>query len=437
MRFIHIADVHLGTAFAGRSDDMRNRLRRAAREAFARCVATAVAEQMDALLIAGDLFDGPHVSFKTERFLLAQLGVLAEADIQVVYATGNHDPGRGIRDGGVSWPGNVTVIPGAEPVAVPIVGRSGDTTGYVTGAGHATSHETEDLSRRLHPVPGTSLPQVALLHTQVASAAGSDVHGSYARSNSDHLRAAGFHYWALGHVHARQALSADPPIHYCGNLQGRNPRETGPKGGMLVDLGDPAHPVVEFREFSPVRWEKLAVPGLEGAHTLEALVSEVAAAWKEARSGDPGGPGIEWVVAVDLVGPSALWRKLREAEEVETIEEEVAARLGAVGVEVRAARVHPPARLDDHVARQDVLGATLRLTRDVLAGTERLGLSETDLAGFDRERDGSLDAYLRRLLEGGAEEIMTRMLVGKDEATGHTEAGEAPDLQLALEEADE
>ena len=434
MRFIHIADVHLDTAFAGRSDDMRNRLRHAAREAFGRCVDTAVGEQVDAVLIAGDLFDGGSLSFESERFLLAQLGRLAEADIQVVYATGNHDPGHGLRANGLDWPangldwpGNVTVIPGPDPVTVPVMGRTGDIVGHVTGAGHATARETTDLSLRLEPVPDTALPQVAILHTQVTSATGRDVHRAYAPSGIEHLRAAGFHYWALGHVHLRQELSADPPVLYCGNLQGRNPRESGPKGGLLVDLGDPAHPVIEFREFSRVRWEKVTVSGLEGVRSLDGLVNEIAAGWDVARSSDSGSDDTEWMVAVDLAGPSPMWRKLREEEEIATIEDEVAARLGALGAEVRAGRLHPAAQIDDHVDREDVLGAGLRLCGDVLSGKDRLGLADTDLAGFDPERDRTLDAYLRRLLAGGAEEIMTRMLVPREEQ-------EAPQEESTKEE---
>ena len=434
MRFIHIADVHLDTAFAGRSDDMRNRLRHAAREAFGRCVDTAVGEQVDAVLIAGDLFDGGSLSFESERFLLAQLGRLAEADIQVVYATGNHDPGHGLRANGLDWPangldwpGNVTVIHGPDPVTVPVKGRTGDIVGHVTGAGHATARETTDLSLRLEPVPDTALPQVAILHTQVTSATGRDVHRAYAPSGIEHLRAAGFHYWALGHVHLRQELSADPPVLYCGNLQGRDPRESGPKGGLLVDLGDPAHPVIEFREFSRVRWEKVTVSGLEGVRSLDGLVNEIAAGWDVARSSDSGSDDTEWMVAVDLAGPSPMWRKLREAEEIATIEDEVAARLGALGAEVRAGRLHPAAQIDDHVDREDVLGAGLRLCGDVLSGKDRLGLADTDLAGFDPERDRTLDAYLRRLLAGGAEEIMTRMLVPREEQ-------EAPQEESTKEE---
>ena len=410
MRFIHISDVHLDTAFAGRSDEMRDRLRRAARDALARCVNVAVAERVEAVLIAGDLFDRNHLSFESERFLLARLGELADAGIQVVYATGNHDPGSVVRERGLAWPANVTVIDGEEPVSVAITNRDGDPAGYVTGAGHATARVTTDLSRLLRPVSDTPLPQVALLHTLVRSDAGPGSHGPYAPSRLEHLRAAGFHYWALGHVHARRELSAGPPVHYSGNPQGRDPRETGPKGGLLVDLGDPAHPAVEFREFSRVRWERLVVDDVGGASTLEDLVGEVAAAWDRARPDDPGGEDTEWMVVVELAGPSPLWRRLRDPEELETIADEAAARIDAVGCEVHARRVHSPARVADHAGRRDALGTALRLCAEVRGGAEGLDLAEADLAGYEPERDGSVQAYLHRLLDGAGEEILTRML---------------------------
>lgn len=411
MRFFHIADIHLDTAFAGRSDEIRRRLRSASREAFERCVLAAVSEEVDAVLIAGDLFDGDRLSFETERFLINQFSILHEAGIRVVYATGNHDPGRsGSRAGKLDLPSNVTVIPDGRPRTVPITGRGGYPVGYVTGAGHASSRETTDLARTLQRPEG-NLPQVAILHTQVLTARGTNDHRPYAPSEFDHLREAGFDYWALGHVHLRQELSAHPPIHYPGNLQGRNPRETGAKGALLVDLQDPANPAVEFREFAPVRWEKLAVGGLGGAETLEQLVRIVTAHWDEARQKDPGETTIEWMVAVDLIGGCPLWRELQQEEEVATLSRELAVRIGALEVEVRTNRVHPEADVEAHADRQDVLGATLRLIGHLQAGTHRLDLNPDDLAGFYPDKGKSQEAYVRELLEGAPEEVLAQMLV--------------------------
>ena len=357
-----------------------------------------------------DLFDGPSSPSRPSAPWNRSAGWRTRASRSSTPR--QPDPGTGHRATGLQWPGGVTVIARGDPVTVPVHDRTGELAGHVTGAGHASAHETTDLSRHLKPTTDARVPQVALLHTQVATAAARQAHHPYAPSTLEHLRSAGFHYWALGHVHLRQELSGDPPIHYSGNLQGRSPRETGPKGGLLVDLGDPARPLVEFREFAPVRWEKLAVSTLADATTLDEVAGEVVRAWEAARNDDPGSEGTEWMVAVELAGPSPIWRQLREPQELETIEDEVAARLGAVGAEVRA-RVHPKVRVDEHIERRDVLGATLRLCREVAGGGQEFRLAETDLAGFDPERDATVGDYLRRLLAGGEEETLERMLERK------------------------
>src|SRR5262245_29643639 len=116
MRVLHLADVHLDTPFAGRSDGVRDRLREASREALSRAVSCAVAERVHAVLLAGDVFDGDRLSFRTERFLLDEMTRLHQAGIPVVYATGNHDPGRdAYRTRPLIWPPNVEVVGDGAP----------------------------------------------------------------------------------------------------------------------------------------------------------------------------------------------------------------------------------------------------------------------------------------------------------------------------------
>ncbi len=433
MRFLHIADFHLDTPFAGRSDALRSRLRAATRTALTRCVDAALAEEVDALLIAGDLLDGDFLSFDSERFLLEQLARLDEAGIQTVYATGNHDPGDSRRIRSLDWPAAATVIAADEPVAVAIrpggggVGEGGAvrdpneataqeeddqsaTVGYVTGIGHASASETRNLAELLQPVPDTDLPQVALLHTQVVSSSPGEVHRPYAPSSLDHLRSVGFHYWALGHVHNRRELSAQPAVHYSGSIQGRSPGETGPRGGLLVDLGRPDAPVVEFREFAPLRWEKLTVAAPADAPSLDDAIRAIEEAWEAARQSDPGAPETEWILAAELAGPSPLWQQLRDPAELDALADEVAARLGLAAVEMSAAGVRPPVRPEEYLERPDVLGSALRLARKVASGADPPGIGEEDLAGFDSNRDDTVASYLARILAGAEEEIVVRML---------------------------
>lgn len=417
MRFLHLADVHLDTPFAGRSDEVRRRLREASREALRRAVACALAERVDAVLLAGDLFDGERMSFQTERFLVDELARLHEARIPVVYAAGNHDPGRDAqRTRPLAWPPNVHLVGDAEPRSVVVRDRDGRECGHVTAAGHASRRETGDLAAAFPPARG-DLPQIALLHAQVVGSRGADEHEPYAPTTLQRLVASGYDYWALGHVHVRQMLAAAPAVHYSGNTQGRTHRESGPKGGLLVEVQRGARAKAWFHAFGPVRFETVQVQGIEDADTLDRLLARMRASWELARRDDPGEPGTDWVVRFRFSGGTPAWRRLGEEEERAVLAHEAARDLRLLDTEVQVASVHPVVRVEEHQQRVDVLGAALRLIDDVRAGRATVpGLQAEELAGLDHADAGDAVAYVRELLEGADAELVARML----EATGGT-----------------
>ena len=412
MRFVHVADVHLDTSFAGRSEQVRRRLREASRDAFRRAVDLAIREDVHAFLVAGDLFDGERLSFRTERFLLEETARLGDHGITVVYATGNHDPGSPATGGprSLPWPPNVRVAADATPQRHLLSDASGQPVGYVTAAGHGTDREARDLSR-LFPRPTGDLPEVGLLHTQVHSSLGADAHHPYAPSELSFLLRAGYDYWALGHVHVRQMLADDPPVWYSGSLQGRTHADRGERGALLVDLSDRDAPAVSFRALAPVRWETLDVDRLEGVSTLDELERHVQLAWRTAREADPGASGAEWMVRVVLSGACPLWSELRADENRDLLSRELCELLGALDVAVTADAVHPVLALEDHRARIDVLGEALRLAAAVRRGEARLGgVDPSDLAGVSSDDRVTVDRYVRRLLEGIDGELAARLL---------------------------
>jgi predicted phosphodiesterase len=411
MRFLHVADVHLDTSFAGRSETVRRRLRDASREAFSRAVDVALAEDVDAVLIAGDLFDGERLSFQTERFLLDQVARLGDHGITVVYATGNHDPGTaGGGPRALKWPPNVVTASDATPKRIEVVARAGGTAGYVSAIGHETAREERDLSRML-PRPDGVRPEVGLVHTQVQTSAGAERHGSYAPSDLSYLRRAGYDYWALGHIHIPQELSADPPIWYPGSLQGRSHGEQGERGAVLVDLSDRGAPLVSFRSLAMIRWETLPVSGLEAVSSFDALLGHVSGAWQRARAADPGQPGTEWMVRLALVGPCPLWVELQTEEGRTTLAAEARDVLGVLDVVVAAGGVHPVIPLDEHRGRTDVLGEALRLAAEIRAGRAELpGVFADDLAGVPGATGEAVGAYVRELLGGMDGALAARLL---------------------------
>lgn len=412
MRFLHIADAHLDTSFSGRSESIRRRLREASREAFERAVDVAVREDVHALLVAGDLFDGDRLSFQTERFLLDQARRLADHGITVVYATGNHDPGApGTGPRTLRWPTNVRLAPDGTPRRFLMPDHAGEPVGYVTAIGHEDAGVSTDLSRLL-PRPDGTLPEVALLHTQVHSSIGAGEHHPYAPSELTYLRHAGFDYWALGHVHVRQQLSEDPPIWYPGSLQGKSHADVGERGGLLVDLADREAPAVSFRSLSPVRWDTVEVGRLEAVSSLDDLERAVQLTWTRRRDEDGGSGGMhEWMVRVVLTGPCPLWSELRTAENLETLAHELCEPLGALDVIVEADGVHPVFPLEEHRGRTDVLGEALRFVEALRRGErEPPPVDPSTLVGAPSDDPREIAQYVRSLLSDVDGEIAARLL---------------------------
>ena len=94
MKFIHTADLHLDSPLRGLfsyADAPAERLRSATRDAFHNLVTHAIDEQVDFMVIAGDVYDGDWKDFNTGLFFIRQMGRLRQAGVPVYLLYGNHD----------------------------------------------------------------------------------------------------------------------------------------------------------------------------------------------------------------------------------------------------------------------------------------------------------------------------------------------------------
>jgi len=413
-RFLHLADCHLETSFGGRPET-RERLRRATREAFERAIDYAIEQRLHAVLIAGDLYDDRLLSNRTELWLVRQIRRLAEAGVWLLAACGNHDPGGpewraaqlGLEDGAEPWRSRVRWFRNPTPEAVTVTDSEGRELAVVVGAGHPSDRESENLAARFGPAEG-ALPVVGLLHTQVEAAPGSDRHERYAPSSHADYRRLDYSYFALGHIHQRQRVAADLPVYYAGNLQGRHSRETGEKGGLVVEAHARAPAEPRFVRFGPLRWARLRVENLPAQGSLSALADHLAGRIAAERRGDFE----ELAVCLALAGATPHARVLRSPEERAALEDDLAAACGAVEVQLRDAGVRLPTNRSVLREGPTVLAEALALI-DRLRGDDAL-LLELEPAPLARDpgEDAERLRYLRELLEDLPEELVERCLPG-------------------------
>ena len=247
-KFIHAADIHLDSPM--RKLDFYEgapveRFRQATRRAFENLIRMAISESVAFVVIAGDLYDGDWKDYNTGLYLVSRMFRLRDAGISVYIVRGNHDAASNITKT-LRFPDNVKIFPANEPSTFRI-----EKLGVaIHGQSFASPAVKKDLASG-YPMPLKGFYNIGLLHT---CATGREGHEPYAPCSPQDLNSKSYDYWALGHVHNHEVIKKYPFIVFSGNLQGRHPRESGPKGCILVSVDHNHETEIEFIPMDVVRW---------------------------------------------------------------------------------------------------------------------------------------------------------------------------------------
>jgi DNA repair exonuclease SbcCD nuclease subunit len=279
-RFVHAADIHLDSplrSLAFRDPQLAELIGNATRRAFAAIVELCLTEQVDALLLAGDLYDGDQTSMKTARFLAQRIRLLDAAGIRVFIIRGNHDALSRITKE-LTFPDSVTVF-GGRADAISVDRPKGAFPVAIHGLSFARPHILESLLPRYKgPLPDAV--NIGLMHTSLG---GSLEHDDYAPCSLAALDNSGFEYWALGHIHQRSEVRGRSMVVMAGMPQGRDVNEGGAKSVSLVTIADDRSIDVEERFTSVAQFETIPVD-LSGIEDWREMVAATAKAIEQRRT---------------------------------------------------------------------------------------------------------------------------------------------------------
>lgn len=366
MKFLHAADVHLDSPMRGLEDYPDapvDRLRLATRRALENVVQLCLDEQVDFLLIAGDLFDTACRDFRSALAAAGQLQPLNRAGIPVYLILGNHDS-RDEMARQVPWPANVTLFSHLAPQTVhhptlPVA---------IHGMSYPRREVTENLVPAYpQPVPGHF--NIGLLHT---NASGTEDHDSYAPCSVEELALKGYQYWALGHVHEKGILHQSPHVVYSGTTQGRHIKEVGSKGCYVVTVEQNDVTALEFRETDVMRWYREIVE-LNPDDNEDTLLDHTRQTLRRvARSADGRLAAVRLIYQGRTTLHQPLARDLFRQEMITRIR----ALAGETGDDVWIERVkfstQSPLDREAMRRRQDLVGELLRDLAAIAADPDRL-----------------------------------------------------------------
>lgn len=279
LKIMHTGDIHLDSPFSGLTPRFAETRRGELRATFTSMMTYAKMNNVDLMLIAGDVFDSEYVTRETYSLLCREFENFGKP---VFITPGNHDPAS--RESvwqRYSFPDNVCVFRDDKLASVELDGLGGCGV-TVYGFGYTSAEMTEC------PLVGFSVrdrDRINLLvcHSEIGVPSTKNCPLSPAQ-----IEVFGADYTALGHIHNPPTPGKNNRYSYCGCPEPRAFDETGAKGALIVEIdkdGRESHVNIKPVRFSKRRYERGEIT-VDGAASMTDIDSAVKKFVYENRYGE-------------------------------------------------------------------------------------------------------------------------------------------------------
>ena len=370
-RLLHMADVHLGARHHDLGEAAATQRERQF-EAFRRAIDLALAEKVDVVLVAGDLFDSNQQPRRSVERAAAEFGRLAGAGIHAVVIPGTHDvydPASIYRVhdlaalAGQKAGADMVVVLTPERPDVVFPGLDLVVYGRVAATKRMASSPLDGFTARDDQ---RARWRVGLIHGSLRVSG--VVEADDVLFTDAEVAASGLHYLALGHWHSfRQGVQGETTWAYAGAPEPVAVDQDGAGQVLSVDLEER-----EGREYVSITPHIIGRTSFKHLDVDAAdLASQVALVEQLRASADP-----DLVLDVRIVGILP--------DELEIQEEEVERQLAPGFFKVRVRSRAVPAEPDGVLPPPDtIVGAFIRDLEARILAAEKAG--DMDGALEDRE----------------------------------------------------
>ncbi|MFT5239564.1 MAG: exonuclease SbcD [Candidatus Promineifilaceae bacterium] len=257
LKILCVGDIHLGKVVTRLPDVLAdfgiNVADLSPASAWRRTWERAIEDQVDALLIAGDLVEDENERFAAIHHLGTGLRALTQHDISVFAVSGNHD-GTALtrmsrhlgdlhhlgKDG--QWESAACTARDGTPFEV---------LGWSFPERHFPENPFDAFET---PAPSNGL-RIGLLHADLDGGASSR-YAPVTRADLERVRCDA---WCMGHVHKPSPMDEAPHAGYLGSLVGLDPGEPGRHGPWMLSWDSRQGMRMRQLGLAPVRWESLVI----------------------------------------------------------------------------------------------------------------------------------------------------------------------------------
>lgn len=410
IQLLHISDVHLNAGYANKNENVRHKLRDGLTKAVKNAVDYTLDNRLEGIIIAGDFFEHDKISFKDEFFVLEHFSRILENNQKIFYVSGNHDPMKTAEFlQTLRKHENFYHFDDDEIRIESITSREGQPY-KVVAVGHKSKNEKRNLIKNF-PIKSDQEVWIGIGHASVPSALSTSEKESYMAVALSQIESLNYDYFALGHIHIRQKLTQK--IAYSGNIQGLNIKETGPKGGILVQL-DSGVTHLEDVNFNTIGWIQIesSIPNsLSSLHELQDfLVSRIMESIEESQLA-----ARQLIVRVHLIGKTILKSYFEDKSDIAYMLEMIKEKTGILSLELKSDKLRRIVEIESLINEQTVLSQMIHRIKDNAYEPELLN-KLLDLPIFT-SKDATEDRieYIKQLQEILLEEVVERMVVSKND----------------------
>jgi len=253
IKILATADLHLGKSSSAVPADSEES---STKHTWRRMIDWAIGNDVEAILMAGDIIDQDNRYFEAIGPLQAGFDKLSKQGIQVYLVTGNHDfdvLADIIRNNRYD---NIHLL-GADGTWEKKIHHGSTGTIQLAGWSFPSRYVTEDPLASFDQLDlDPNEVTIGLLHSEA-----NNPESRYGPVDLGSLRTNRPDAWILGHIHKPTTLHEDAPyIAYPGTPHALNSGEPGAHGPLLLEIEGKDEIRVKSLPLSPVRYETITIP---------------------------------------------------------------------------------------------------------------------------------------------------------------------------------